>query len=155
MVKAFIILFLLNGVSLASLSENQKGAAAKAQLQEMSAALIKGDIDAFVAFINPSFLEAMGGKDSVIKQMKGSAKQVIASIKSTAVAMPSRIFRVKNQLQCLISDTVRSAFDAGPGYLLENIIAISEDEGIHWSFINAGPSYESYMQDKPYLPKLA
>jgi len=150
-----LFILLLTTASHASLTESEQQAVAKRQLAEMNAALKGGDVNTFISYINPGLVRRMGGADSLRKEMKTYAKEVGEAIRSISIGEPSKIFHKKNQLQCLISDTVCSAFDYGPSHIVENVIAISDDGGGHWTFANCGNSREKFNAFKTVIPKLA
>jgi hypothetical protein len=153
MLKIIIIILLFTTASYAQLTEQQ--AAAKRQLEEMSAALGRGDLDSFISFINPALVAYMGGADSLRRQMQPSLKEVNSSIKSISMSEPTKIFRMKSQLQCIITDTINMVFYGNPTQTLDNVIAVSDDGGMKWTFINCGKSPDTFAQFKPHLPKIA
>ncbi len=153
MFKTLIFILLFSSLSYAQLTLQQE--AAKRQLQEMSAALKRGDLDRFISFINPALVAYLGGADSLRRQMQPSLKEVTGAMGRVSVAEPSKIFRVKSQMQCVITDTIDFAFEGSHQKTIDNVIGISDDGGFAWTFINCGNSYDVYKQYKPHLPKLA
>jgi uncharacterized membrane protein YvbJ len=161
MLKTITFILLIATASYASLTEAEQQAAAKRQLQEMNAAIERGDIDTFISYLHPSEITLMGGKDSLTAQMKRAVESVVFANGKSVAGEPSAIFHVGSQLQCILSDTNRTTYKPVSPYQVWWVIAISDDDGKRWTFIVssvrsnvAEDSYKFYLKYRNDHPKL-
>lgn len=134
---AFIALFFFSGITVFAQENNN----VKQQATEMGNALLKKDYISFVEFAYPKIVRQMGGKE----KMAGSIQQQMEGIEkggSHIVALdygdPSTIIKEKKELQCTIPQTMTLRISGGRVLSKTTIIAISQDNGEHWYFIDAG-----------------
>jgi hypothetical protein len=142
-------------VSHAQRTEAEQRASVKAEAQKMADALMKGDADAFIAFLPAKFIEKSGGVEKFTKEVKSNFSNVSASIVSCTVGEPSKFFYLGSEIQCIINDTVRTKMDVGKVVSATPLLAFSSDEGVHWTFINAGASSKLYEHFKEAYPTVA
>lgn len=111
------------------------------QANAMGEALLKKDYLNFVVFTYPKLLKEMGGKEKMaasiqqqMEQMEQKGTQVIGLKYGT----PSSIIKQKDELQCTIPQTMTLKVKEGKIMAQSTLIAISQDKGAHWFFVDAG-----------------
>jgi hypothetical protein len=113
----------------------------KQQAQEMGNALVRKDYKTFVEFSFPKILKEMGGKEkmaeSIAKQMQGleSAGSRIISI---SAGDPAAFIKAGKELQTTIQQQMTIKVKEGKIVSKTTLIAISQDNGKHWYFVDAG-----------------
>ncbi len=63
-------------------------------------------------------------------------KQFGVEIKKVTIGNPGKIIAYKNQLQATVPQITEAKFMAGKAILESTLIAISEDKGLHWYFVD-------------------
>ena len=63
-------------------------------------------------------------------------KQFGAEIKKVTIGEPGKIITHKNQLQTTVPQTTELKFMASKIFLESTLVAISEDKGLHWYFVD-------------------
>ena len=111
----------------------------KIQAMEMARAVLDKDLNKLVTYMPPKLVAEAGGKeklmvarDTVNKYMK----QFGAEIKKVTIGDPGKIITYKKQLQATVPQTTEMKFMASKVILESTLIAISEDNGTHWYFVD-------------------
>lgn len=128
-----IIMMLVAGSTMAQSSVKQ-------QAEEMGRALSSKDYKTFVTFSYPAIVKEMGGAQKMaaaIQQQMQSMEQT-AQIVSISFGEPSSVIREGNELQCTVPQQMTLKTAQGTLVTSSTLIAISQDEGNHWYFIDAG-----------------
>jgi hypothetical protein len=130
----------------------------KTQAEEMGQALVEGDYDTYITYIDPKVVEYAGGKNNLIKILKLDNPEAYKLL-SFSFGGVSKIIKSKGELQATIPQTVVVLVnDAGmTGRLLtkSTLIAISGDEGKHWLFVDtAQKSIDTIQTMVPNLSPL-
>jgi len=80
-------------------------------------------------------------------------KQFGAEIKRVTIGDPGKIINYKNQLQATLPQTTEVKFMASKVIIESTLIAISEDKGLHWYFIDTSIYHGDKL--KSSLPDLS
>ncbi len=114
-------------------------AAVKLQANDMARAVLAKDVNKLAGYIPPKLLAEAGGKekmmiarDTVNKMMK----QFGAEIKKISIGEPAKIVTYKKQLQTTLPQTTEVKFMSGKIIMESTLIAVSEDKGVHWYFVD-------------------
>jgi hypothetical protein len=112
----------------------------KQQAEQMGRALMQKDYSTFVTFTYPAILQEMGGAEkmaaAIEKQMKGMEQT--AQIVSISYGEPSAIIVEGKELQCTLPQQMTLKTPQGNILSKSTLIALSQDEGQHWYFVDAG-----------------
>lgn len=149
---AFALLFI------GHIARAQEGMATtiKTQALDMARAILAKDLDKVVEYFPPKLVEASGGKAKVLTvrdSMNKFMQQFGAEIKKVIVGNPGKIISYKGQLQTTLPQTTQVAFMQNTVVLETTLVAVSEDKGQHWYFIDAN-MYRS-PKLKASLPELS
>jgi len=124
----------------------------------MATAIKKQDYKTVIKMTNPKVVAAAGGEAKMLEQLsKGlgmmKAKGMNMSINNIVVGEPSAFVKVKKQLQCTVPDKIEIKMMGGTMSTNSTLIAISDDDGKTWTFIDAagGKSMASLKQILPDL----
>ncbi|MFT3933293.1 MAG: hypothetical protein QM726_06730 [Chitinophagaceae bacterium] len=111
----------------------------KVQAMDMARAVLDKDVDKLASYLPPKLLADAGGKtkmmvarDTINKFMK----EFGAEIKRVTIGDPGKIVTYKKQLQTTLPQTTELKFMASKVILETTLIAISEDDGKHWYFVD-------------------
>ncbi|MEO8515931.1 MAG: hypothetical protein ABI426_04260 [Flavobacterium sp.] len=128
----------------------------KKQANEMGDAFIKGDYKSFVKFTYPKLIQLMGGESKMIATLT----KTINDTKSQGVSFlgvtfdnPTKIIKVKNELQCTIVQHLAAHVPNGNTTSSSTLIGISLDNGKKWYFIDS--TNKTNAQMKQLLPNLS
>lgn len=125
-------------VSQAAIAQNYSSII-KAQGMEMAKAVLAKDVDKLVKYIHPKMVEAAGGKEKMMMARDTANKymqQFGAEIKKVTIGNPAPVVSYKNELQTTLPQTTEVKFMASTVILESTLIAISQDKGEHWYFID-------------------
>ncbi|MDI9366137.1 MAG: hypothetical protein QM541_14365 [Flavobacterium sp.] len=120
----------------------QQIATLKAQANAMATAIKKQDFKTVIKMTNPKVVAAAGGEAKLLEQLsKGmgmmKAKGMNMSISNVVIGEPSPFIKVKKQLQCTVPDKLEVKMIGGTISTNSTLIAISDDDGKTWNFIDA------------------
>jgi hypothetical protein len=113
----------------------------KIQAMDMARAVLDKDINKLVAYMPPKLVADAGGKDKLLiarDTLNKYMKQFGAEIKRVTIGDPGKIITYKKQLQATLPQTTEVKFMASKVILESTLIAISEDNGLHWYFVDTG-----------------
>lgn len=139
----FVLAVLIHGTLLSQNLETT----IKIQAMEMAKAVLAKDLDKLSTYLPPKLIEQAGGKEKMMiarDTMNKYMKQFGAEIKRVTIGNPGKIINYKNQLQALVPQTTELKFMASMITLESTLIAISEDNGQHWYFVDTS----IYREDK-------
>jgi hypothetical protein len=110
----------------------------KAQVEEFNKATVNKDFGKVVAWMYPSYVEQLGGRENTLNVIKTGVEDYKAQgieVTSIATGQPGEAVEVKNQLFSIVPNT--STLKAPGGKLRGEItvIAVSTD-GTNWRFIS-------------------
>jgi hypothetical protein len=130
--------------------------AIKTQAMDMAKAILAKDLDKVVQYFPPKLVEASGGKDKVLPardSMNKYMQQFGAEIKKVTIGNPGKIISYKDQLQTTLPQITQVKFMESTVVLETTLIAVSEDKGKHWYFVDKN-MYRS-PKIKQSLPELS
>ena len=128
----------------------------KIQAMEMVRAVLDKDLDKLVAYMPPKLVADAGGKEKMMvarDTLNKYMKQFGAEIKKVTIGNPGKIISFKNQLQSTLPQMTELKFMASTITLESTLIAISEDKGLHWYFVDTNIYREETL--KTSLPNLS
>jgi hypothetical protein len=111
----------------------------KIQAMDMARAVLAKDADKLVAYMPPKLVADAGGKEKLLivrDTLNKYMKQFGVEIKRVTIGNPGKIITYKNQLQAIVPQTTEIKFMAGKVVFESSLIAISEDKGLHWYFVD-------------------
>ena len=111
----------------------------KIQAMEMARAVLDKDLNKLVTYMPPKLLAEAGGKDKLNiarDTLNKYMKQMGAEIKKVTIGEPGKIITYKKQLQATVPQTTEMKFMASKVFIESTLIAISEDNGAHWYFVD-------------------
>ena len=127
----FVLPFTMSGQNLKSVI--------KTQAMDMAGALLKKDFQTFARYMHPKIIELAGGREQLLSKMDTASKmadQYGAKISRVLIGHPNDIITYKKELQTTLSQTTDIKTMLGMISLETTLIAISEDDGAHWYFID-------------------
>lgn len=126
----------------------------KTQAMEMAKAVLAKDVDKLVTYMPPKLVEKAGGKEKLLSgrdSLNKYMKQFGAEIKKVLLGNPGKIIAYKNQLQSTLPQTTELSFMNSMVTMESTLIAISEDKGKHWYFVDTniyrGDKLQSALPD--------
>jgi len=125
------------------------------QLQEMRKFFLAEDYANFINYTYPRLAEMAGGKENLIKLTKQSMEQLKNDgfkVVEIGFKDASDFYTKDNELQCtlrqvLIMDTPKGMIESE-----YTMIAISEDDGLNWTFLDTSGKEKATMLK--YFPNL-
>ncbi|ULQ56545.1 hypothetical protein KJS94_17985 [Flavihumibacter rivuli] len=107
---------------------------------EMAKALLNKDYKNFARYMHPKLIKAAGGEQTLMQRMDSTnqlARQLGAEIKKILIGNPEKIHLYNQQLQCILPQTITLSSPMGTIELETSLIAISDDKGNNWHFLDA------------------
>jgi hypothetical protein len=153
--KYFVVLVLLLSFTNRAFNQNLE-TTIKIQAMDMARAVLAKDLDKLAVYLPPKLIEQAGGKEKMMiarDTMNKYMKQFGAEVKRVTIGNPGKIISYKNQLQSLIPQTTELKFMASTITLESTLIALSEDKGLHWYFVDTSIYREEKL--KLTLPNLS
>ncbi|MDB5139140.1 MAG: hypothetical protein JWR12_1056 [Mucilaginibacter sp.] len=137
---AFLVTFYLKETSAQQHSQIKK------QAEEYSEAMIKHDYNRWIYLMYPKELTITGGRDSFLNIQRRIEKSGTAKIKAIIVGHEGNIVREGKRLFCMLNDTLymTGAFNI-KGHV--DMIALSEDNGKRWYFIDTDWAFRILFPD--------
>jgi hypothetical protein len=135
---ASVLAIILVIISVDVYSQNPE-TAIKIQAMDMARAVLAKDVDKLVGYMPPKVVADAGGKAKLLiarDTLNKYMKQFGAEIKKVTIGNPGKIITYKNQLQATVPQTTEVKFMASKVILESTLIAISEDKGLHWYFVD-------------------
>jgi len=141
MKKIFIAFFaLVSAVCFAVPAQSQPlQAAVKAQANDMAKAVLAKDVNKLATYIPPKLLAEVGGKEKMMiarDTVNKLMQQFGAEIQKVTIGEPGKIISYKKQLQTTLPQTTEVKFLSGKIIMESTLIAVSEDKGMHWYFVD-------------------
>ena len=143
-------------ISHISVAQERMESTIKRQALEMARAILAKDLDKVVQYFPPKMVEASGGKSKVLAvrdSMNKFMQQFGAEVRKVVIGNPGKIITYKDVLQTTLPQTTQVAFMQSTVTLETTLIAVSEDKGKHWYFIDANMYRNPKL--KASLPELS
>ena len=109
------------------------------QIKEMKGYLLDGDYENYANYMYPKVLEIMGGKKNMVVVTENGINNMKAgglSILNLRYKNSSKFFKKENELQCSLTQVTVMQTPNGKMEKENAFIAISNDNGENWTFIN-------------------
>ena len=123
--------------------------------QRMRQSLTDNNFTEFANFVYPPIIKMAGGRDKMIELTKKTFKDLEDQgfkISDITIDDPSIIINSANRLQCVIQENLIIKVNGGHLVAKSYLIAISEDEGKKWYFIEtSGKTLEEIKSIIPFL----
>ena len=105
-------------------------------------ATIKQDYATTLDYSYPKFVQAHGGKDSILKLLNEGFKKMKAQgmeliIKSGSLGEPSNQVKIDSLLFSVVSEKLILNMNGSDYVTTSSLIAISSDNGNNWTFVDA------------------
>ena len=137
--KKYCFLLLANMLMLGAAHAQPPETIIKIQAMDMARAVLAKDVDKIVYYMPPKLVADAGGKEKLMMArdtLNKYMKQFGAEIKKVTIGNPGKIISYKKQLQTTVPQTTEASFMASTVVLQSTLIAISEDGGKHWYFVD-------------------
>lgn len=137
--KQIILLLLASALVFTKALSQPPETVIKIQAMDMARAVLAKDVDKIVSYIPPKLLADAGGKEKMMMArdtMNKYMKQFGAEIKKVTIGNPGKIISYKKQLQTTVPQTTEASFMSSTVTFHSTLIAISEDKGQHWYFVD-------------------
>src|SRR4030088_907067 len=131
-----VIILLLAGIQA---SGQNLSTVIKIQAMDMARAVLARDVNKLVEYMPPKLVADAGGKDKLMiarDTLNKYMKQFGAEIKKVTIGNPGKIISYKNQWQATVPQATEIKVMASKAILESTLIAISEDKGLHWYFVD-------------------
>jgi len=128
----------------------------KIQAMEMAKAILAKDVEKAVQYLPPKLVEASGGKAKVLvvrDSLNKFMQQFGVEIKKITIGNPAKVISYKDQLQTTLPQITQVKFMQGIVVIESTLIAISEDKGKHWYFVDTNIYRSSKLKEA--LPNLS
>lgn len=155
--KKHLILFIaLLAFGVVSAQNGELDQMVLARAQEMGKAFIAKDYAAFAKFAHPRVVKIEKGEEAMIKKMVkdfGDLESEGVTFLEVNFGEPSKMITVENELQCVIQQQVVMLVPGGKLTATTSLIALSEDQGKNWYFVDAAGNNVRNM--KALIPSLS
>jgi hypothetical protein len=111
-----------------------------AQLESMSSAFLNEDYKAMADYTYPKILEMMGGKEAMIEATESTMSQMKSqgfTFLDIVFKEPSKLYEKNGDTQCVVTQVLVMETPQGKIQSESTLLAISEDEGENWVFIDS------------------
>lgn len=125
------------------------------QANIMGQSYLKGDYQAFARYTYPAIVTAMGGEKHMATVLTNSVANINAqgmSLYSITYDNASTIVRSNGELQCTLQQHTTINFAKGKTVMTSTLIALSEDGGKNWTFVDTNNKTTAMM--RKVLPNL-
>lgn len=112
----------------------------KEQAELTAKALLNDDYETVIRFTYPKVIEMVGGGEKMIAIMKKGKSEMRdkgISFDKVTIGTPSRTVIAGDEIHCLVPQTVYMKVPDGKMKTETQLIAVSQDKGINWFFIDA------------------
>jgi hypothetical protein len=135
----YLLSFTLLLVSFATAQAQNLSTTIKIQAMDMARAVLDKDLNKLATYMPPRLLADAGGKEKMLAardSLNKYMKQFGAEIKKVTIGNPGKIITFKNQLQATVPQITEMTFMASTITIESTLIAVSEDKGAHWYFVD-------------------
>jgi pseudouridine-5'-phosphate glycosidase len=121
----------------------------------MMEATIKRDYETVIEYTHPSIIKLLGGKAKAIEFTSQQMEKVneAGGIEKCSIREISKIIKVGNELQCVISQEMIMKIEGKRYRSLGGTIGVSEDKGKNWTFLNI--SQNDLASIRRFIPKFS
>ncbi len=125
------------------------------QATRMGNALLAGDYDTFVSFVQPTLVKAVGGRQKMIATMAQTVQQSRekgVQVVSIAFGEPTPIVKTKSQMQCTITQRLTATYN-GQNSVKSSVLIATSTNGKQWYFLDT--TNKTRPQILQVLPELS
>jgi hypothetical protein len=111
----------------------------ESQANLMAQAFLKGDYQTFARYTYPAILNAMGGEGSMITVLTNSSNNMKMQgmfFSGITFDAPTKIVTIGSEMQCTLQQHTTIKLDKGRAVATSTLIAISNDGGKDWLFVD-------------------
>lgn len=126
------------------------------QANDMGLAFLRKDYEMFLKYTHPKVIQSMGGWDKMLQETRSAFNEIEAqglTFLRVELGEPSKIINAGGELQALIPQTIVMRRPDGRITATSTLIAMSEDNGKKWYFMDAAGRTHATM--KMLLPTLS
>lgn len=126
------------------------------QANDMGKKFVEKDYSAFLKYSHPATIKTMGGEQQTLYKLKQEMQSITEdgiTITNISFGAPSKIIKVDKELQCTVPQIMVMRVPNGKITATTTMIAISQDNGRNWSFLDTA-NYNHYDM-KMLLPTLS
>jgi hypothetical protein len=141
LVLIFSTTFLFADAQSTSLDDKETSKVLRKSAETMVDHFRRGQLDEYIAFVHPKIIQMLGGKEKMIAGLKSRISEMKDdgfSFKAVTVGAPSKILSAEGELQAVISQTIELENPDGVLTTKSSLIAVSNDLGKTWHFIDSG-----------------
>lgn len=124
----------------------------KEAAQQCASSLVNGDYATFVGYCHPRLLKGMGGADRMIASIRGGLGDGASLIKAE-IGEPGPVQDLGTWKVSLVPQTLFIKVSGGKLKAESTLLAISEDGGGSWTFMDSTPYHHPQFADN--FPELA
>lgn len=156
--REILLLFCLMAV-IAAHSQGVNGAMDSViltQADAMGKAFIAKDYSSFVKYSHPTVVQMMGGKAKMVEDTKKSFEEFEAEgvvFLNVTFGPPSKIVLAEGEMQCTFTEMIEMRIPGGKLTAFTNVIAVSNDNGATWYFIDCSENNAQAM--RKLIPSLS
>jgi len=154
-IKLFLLATLIFSV-LSAYGQNTPEQNLLTQANDMGEKFIAKDYAGFLKYAHPATVKTMGGEKKMIADTAKSFREFEmegVAFLDLKFGIPTKILNVENELQCTLPEMIEMQVKGGKLTTTTTLIAISEDNGKNWYFLDTGSN--DLMTMKLLLPKLS
>lgn len=143
-----------------NIADDEIKVAITTSVASMSHAFEKGKYEDFVSFMHPTMIQSFGGRQKTLELLNATNQSFInqdTKIKDVRLGDVLDIQQMDGSIQAVISQIVTYDVSGEEKNEMQKLIAISEDRGKSWKYINIGSkSKDEIFRLFPFInPKLA
>lgn len=119
-----------------------------ASIDSLAFAYINENYDQFVSYTHPSMLQSIGGVEKTVQLLRSTNESLKEQETSVSKIAFSDIYDIKNDgktIQALVAQKITYKERGDSREELQKMIAISEDKGKSWKYINIGKNTKAEM----------
>lgn len=127
-----------------------------AEARKAAEAVLKSDFKTTADYTHPKVIEEIGGREKMILVMEDGDKKMRADgmqFESVDIGQPAQISENGNIVSALVPETVYLKVPQGYLKTESQLVAVSENKGEQWYFIDAASLTTETLGD--FLPELA
>lgn len=139
------------------LTDQQMKAAAKQQADTCAQAVVRGDYDAFVAWMPPKAIEAIGGKAKLIRTMQDGDKEMKskgAQMRSAKIGDVMQLRKGKSEAFAILPEFLEMSIGGGILQTESFLLGVSADGGRTWTYIDGAGARTAGSQLRAMFPNL-
>lgn len=127
----------------------------RADVEQMNAAMLSGDLTKLVDLTHPKVVEMLGGRESMIatiEKTNADMKKRGMEIKSSSTGNPSAPVTVDEEMYIVVPHKLEMTAPGGKMHVDAFVIGYSADEGKSWKYVNGDLAHKVIKQVLPNLP---